>query len=309
MITKILRTIQPLIWLRSVVEWYWWRRYIAVHHDEPNQIARGAYNLQRRRNRALRSGNVARALHYAESLELLLTSWETTSSEADTTEKQGIEVVEPDSPPSALQSEIKIVVEKGTTAERYDEYIYYTDAAFLVRCWLWLMQPANPPSPLKDRFSHHNLMIGDPEWACLVTGPCIDGVRMMTHKLTVRYDHQSPSKVGMALEDFHRALRGLQRWGYSLHGVFHSHRTSGPVSPSRIDFAAQRQVLEPTYPAIQGVFSEDGYLRFFSGMRPFEVKVYGQGVEHVEDTLYKLDEGLLKAAQAGSIWTPLVAAG
>ena len=67
-----------------------------------------------------------------------------------------------------------------------------------------------------------------------------------------------------------------------------------------------RRLLEPAFPAIQAVFSEDGYIRFFSAERPFSIRIFGKGVTHVKENLYQLDQNLRSAAKADAIWSSLV---
>ena len=190
--------------------------------------------------------------------------------------------------------------------KKEQEEVYGIDSTFLAKCWRWLVQENHQSLPDDKKHFGHSMLSQDPEWACLVTGMHINGVRMLADALRVQFSSHSVGGLQFELGDFQKSLRNLQRWGYSLHAIFHSHRFNGPVSPSQIDLNTQRQLLEPAFPAIQAVFSEDGYIRFFSAERPFSIKIFGKGVKHVEDTLYQLDQNLRSAAQTDDIWPSLV---
>lgn len=189
--------------------------------------------------------------------------------------------------------------------KEHDE-VYGMDSTFLAKCWRWLVQENHQSLPYEKKQLGYSILSQDPEWACLVTGARINGVRMLADALRVPFSSQTAGGLQFELDDYHHALRDLQRWGYSLHAIFHSHRFNGPVSPSQIDLNTQRQLLEPAFPAIQAVFSEDGYIRFFSAERPFSIRIFGNGVNHVKDTLYQLDQNLRSAAKADAIWSSLV---
>lgn len=296
-------SLNPLDWLREGMRWYWRERYSSVLRNEPTIVALAAYNLQRRKNQALRRGRIEDALAYADQLDQLFISWGLVETEAEPTQEEVPALALVETLPS---SELPPFLSPDEALEAVGD-VYWVDAAFLVACWRWLVQV---DGELAKAGNWRRSPVGiEPEWACLVTGPRLKEIRALSQMVPVRFTHQSAAKLAMEVDDFNRALRGLQRWGYSLHAVFHSHRFNGRVFPSQIDLDTQLRLLEPVYPAIQAVFSEDGYVRFFSVERPFTVEVFGRGVEHVEDTLYCLDEGLREAALADAVWSPLVPTG
>ncbi len=276
-------------WMRTGLRRYFLWRYWTTKKDEPWLTALGVYNLQRRRNSSLRKGQAERAQQLEQDITHLLNSLGEQS-------------------PTSGHSKVRLVPEDSKSTRLLDggREAYWVDAIFLARCWKWLVQGKQERAQQKVRLRSAVAVVPGPEWACLVTGLCIDGVRLLTEMVPVCYSHQSAGGVALEVADFHRALRGLQRWGYSLHAVFHSHRFSGRVSPSNIDLETQSRVLEPIYPAIQAVFSEDGYVRFFSVDRSFKLTVFGKGVERVGTHLYRLDSELLRAALVDEIWAPLV---
>jgi hypothetical protein len=159
---------------------------------------------------------------------------------------------------------------------------YLADSLFLQDCYHFLMQ---------EVIGQQRGSIGlEPEWACVVTGPLLGQVRVLDRLVTVKTAYQSAGGIRLSTDGLQEALVGLQQAGHALHAIFHSHRIHGVDGsrPSRIDLDTQENILEAAYPAIQAIFTEDGYIRFFSFKRTFNIEVYGKGVEHVEGTLFKL---------------------
>lgn len=128
----------------------------------------------------------------------------------------------------------------------------------------------------------------EPEWMLAVTGLRRGQVRTLEHLIEVQLASQSPGQASFDMQDFTRIAVSLHEHGQALHAIFHSHRFSGPPSPSGTDDRLQRVLEEGGYPAIQAVFSEDGYVRFFARRREFAVEVYGKGVKKVDRTLYRI---------------------
>lgn len=131
----------------------------------------------------------------------------------------------------------------------------------------------------------------EPEWMLAVTGVRQEAqnLRTLEHLIDVRLARQSPSVAAFDIQDFGRVAITLHEHGLALHAIFHSHRFAGPPHPSQVDWRLQDLLDKAGYPAIQAVFSEDGYVRFFA-RRDFRVCVYGKGVEHVEQdaALYRI---------------------
>jgi hypothetical protein len=91
------------------------------------------------------------------------------------------------------------------------------------------------------------------------------------------------------MQDFAVNAITLHEHGQALHAIFHSHPFPGRPTPSGVDWRLQEVLDKGGYPAIQAVFSQDGYIRFFA-KRPFVVTVFGTGVECVDQDnfLYRL---------------------
>jgi hypothetical protein len=155
-----------------------------------------------------------------------------------------------------------------------------------------LGQPKPPPAPAFDTYWISSATLAEaysfltqrlpatgqePEWMLAVTGLKNDRVRTLEHLIEVKLASQSPGQASFDMQDFTRIAVSLYEHGQALHAIFHSHRFHGPPHPSGVDDRLQRLLEEGGYPAIQAVFSEDGYVRFFA-RRPFAVEVHGKGV-------------------------------
>ena len=77
------------------------------------------------------------------------------------------------------------------------------------------------------------------------------------------------------------------------HAVFlqaHRHPGRGILAthPSSTDHYNHR-IWEVCYPMIGAIFVEDGYFRFFSHKKQFNIKIHGKGVTKIDGTRYKFD--------------------
>lgn len=135
----------------------------------------------------------------------------------------------------------------------------------------------------------------EPEWMLAVTGVQHNDLRTLEHLIQIKLAQQSAVTATFDMQDFARVAITLHEQGLALHAIFHSHRFRGQPQPSMVDWRLQEVLDQGGYPAIQAVFSEDGYVRFFA-QRPFAVRVSGKGVDCVdqETALYRLTHfGLL----------------
>jgi len=139
----------------------------------------------------------------------------------------------------------------------------------------------------------------EPEWMLAVTGLRQGRMRTLEHLIEVRLASQSLAQASFDMKDFMRVAITLYEHGQALHAVFHSHRFSGPPHPSGTDDRLQQILEEGGYPAIQAVFSEDGYVRFFAKKRRFSVQVYGKGVVPADG-----DKNLYRIVHFGTLPDP-----
>jgi hypothetical protein len=132
---------------------------------------------------------------------------------------------------------------------------------------------------------------GRAEWLHAVTGVRLGSCfytldRMIPLDLIV----QSAARATADPAAVFQAIRNLADSGHVLHAVFHSHRMRGVPGPSSIDRELQHRLDRGGYPAIQAIFSDDGFVRFFAGEKPFEIKIYGTGAEKINERVYKLTD-------------------
>ena len=146
----------------------------------------------------------------------------------------------------------------------------------------------------------HELLTSDPnkcERQHLITGPITrQGVRVLSEILDIQYQDQSRVYVRLNPRHRHSTVVNLdEAHGHLLLGVVHNHNTYGPEStkPSGEDLDNQKRFVKQGWYAVAGIFSEDGYVRFFSTCKDFEFEVYGKGVELIEDAarekVFKID--------------------
>lgn len=210
-------------------------------------------------NRALREGDVEGVAHYRRQLEQLV-------AEAEAVEKLrsqvGGRLVGSGGSPAAAPSQpsTRVAAPKGGTD------VYCISSSTLAEAYHYLTQR----SPTSG---------AEPEWMLAVTGIHREGLRTLEQLVEVKLARQSAGQAAFDMAHFTAVAVTLHEHGQALHAVFHSHRFAGPPQPSSIDYRLQRLLEEGGYPAIQAVFSEDGYVRFFSDKRPFTIEVIGKGAE------------------------------
>lgn len=121
----------------------------------------------------------------------------------------------------------------------------------------------------------------EPEWMLAVTGVKHEHLRTLEHLIEIKLAKQSATTAAFDMQAFAQVAITLYEQGQAFHAIFHSHRFSGPPQPSAVDWRLQDILDQGGYPAIQAVFSEDGYVRFFAH-RPFMLSVSGKGVDCVD---------------------------
>ncbi|MCS7222651.1 MAG: hypothetical protein RML36_07885 [Anaerolineae bacterium] len=202
--------------------------------------------------RALQAGSVPDVIHHQMELERLCQTVERMPA----LQRQVYQALGEPEPPPASTSEPK-------ANQAFD--LYWISSATLAEAYRFLTQclPATGQ---------------EPEWMLAVTGIRNGRIRTLEHLIEVKLASQSAGHASFDLQDFTRIAVTLHEHGQALHAIFHSHRFAGPPHPSGIDDRLQRLLEEGGYPAIQAIFSEDGYIRFFARQRRFAIQVHGKGV-------------------------------
>lgn len=155
------------------------------------------------------------------------------------------------------------------TGER-DTLRFQVSSRFLMECWRYLTA---------DEARRERLH--------LVSGTITpDGLRVLSCFVPVKLVQQSAAYVKADTDDYQRTLVELtERDGHPLLAMCHSHITKGPAStqPSATDLANQDRFVRLGCEAIGGIFSLDGYVRFFSTMKDIDIEVFGKNVQLVEE--------------------------
>jgi hypothetical protein len=120
----------------------------------------------------------------------------------------------------------------------------------------------------------------------LITGTMTnDGVRVLSRVEHVPYEKQSPVYVKLDEQCLHEELFTLDVvHGHAALAFFHSHTMRGAqnTEPSGEDRSHQSR-FEAHYSLIGGIFSLDGFVRFFTNELPFTMDIYGAGMEALLD--------------------------
>ena len=138
----------------------------------------------------------------------------------------------------------------------------------------------------------HYLVQRDVESLHFVTGIQLGNTYTLDKMVTFEMSLQTPVSAKGDISSTHKALIDIEKYGHKLHACFHSHPGKGKsaTSPSSVDFDYQARLEKGGYAAIGGIFSRDGYFRVFSLERPFQMNVFGKGVERIDDRIYHLTE-------------------
>lgn len=228
-------------------------------------LARGIARCEATLNRALERANLTDALQFRLHLESLLQ--EGRAAHNTRTSAQNLLA-------SGGSAEAEPPVQPGSESDA-------------THYWISSETLANAHAHLTQHLSERG---EDPEWILAVTGLSIGSVRTLETLIEVRMESQASAQASLDMRDFTKVAVTLMEHGQALHGVFHSHRFRGQPQPSSTDLRLQSILEEGGYPAVQAVFSEDGYVRFFAQRRPFAIEVCGKGVERVEDYVFRINQ-------------------
>jgi hypothetical protein len=120
----------------------------------------------------------------------------------------------------------------------------------------------------------------------LVTGTVTPGgIRVLSWMEHVTFSKKSAGYVCADATDSHNKILSItEKEGHLLLAVFHSHinKGKGSTKASGIDMAHLKRQAQIGCDCLGGIFSLDGYIRFFS-LKEFDIDVYGKGVDLVED--------------------------
>ena len=182
----------------------------------------------------------------------------------------------------SLRTEVvlkKLVLGTEEHPDQAPEFIEEGKPAYIVGSWF-----------LKDC---HTYLCGKPvEDMHYVSGLRFKNFLTLERLTKFELSSQSVCLVKGELSSSFRSLMDIEGHGYCLTAWFHSHPGRGKesvfVSPT--DKRTQRTLEAGQYQAIGAVFSQDGYIRFFSDNLEFTLMVLGKGVEQIDENVYRISQ-------------------
>lgn len=161
------------------------------------------------------------------------------------------------------------IISEPVSAKR----IYIVSSLFLQDCYKYVTQKTNT------------------EILVYITGIEHENLFVLTRIIGFKMDKQSAVYARGEINSTHNALINLDESGHKLLAVFHNHVANGVSAtfPSSIDTNNQDRLEKSGYSAISGIFSSDGYVRFFNNKDDFEILVYGKGADKYGDKIYRLE--------------------
>jgi proteasome lid subunit RPN8/RPN11 len=117
------------------------------------------------------------------------------------------------------------------------------------------------------------------------------GIFVMERMEDVEHESSSAVHARTDLQSTFRMLMTIDAYGGLLAGVFHIHpgKGVGSTEPSGADLVDQARRERAGMNAIGGIFSRDGFIRFFSCNMPFQVQVIGKGVKEYGEHILKIE--------------------
>jgi len=261
-------------WFRQWLTARWRDRVAGRAHALPHSHAQGVEWLLAQLNDALRDGNPARVANLSERLARFLAESALAHERAAAAQASCFPLPASLPPASGALSQAETLrapaVPLLTDGPGQTSQIYRYDISSTTL--------AEAHAYLTQRLPGRRT---EPEFMLAVTGIEVDGVRTLERLIEVKMDHQSFGQASFDMGAFTKIALALYEHDQHLHAVFHSHRFGGVPAPSGTDTRLQ-DILEEAYPAIQAVFSEDGYVRFFANKRRFAIEIHGTGVRPVD---------------------------
>ena len=128
------------------------------------------------------------------------------------------------------------------------------------------------------------------EESVIISGLDLGSVKVVTEMMDFNKD-KSVVSINSLPEMIRPVLQKLDKMGLPFLGVFHSHPGGGITGPSSTDLETQT-FLEQNYRPLGGVFTNDGYVTFYSKAMDFRVHVIGKTAQQVKPNVWKLPEAV-----------------
>jgi hypothetical protein len=128
----------------------------------------------------------------------------------------------------------------------------------------------------------------------LMSGVVVDGIIVLERIIPIKPEYRSIGGWKGDPLDTIKKLLYLDDYEHALLCTWHIHPSKGmnATLPSREDCNYQMSLEKGGYQAIMAIFSRDGFFRFFNIKNDFEIRIYGKGVESVEEQakLFKISK-------------------
>lgn len=122
-------------------------------------------------------------------------------------------------------------------------------------------------------------------------GISVDQGRIATEIAEFDYQYREVTGAVGDHQSTHRLLHNTYKAGRVLVCQMHSHPGKGKNANTPSDTDQKNQaVWEKTTKLVQGIWSRDGYLRWFTHQLPYQVRIIGNALEQIEPTVWKIKE-------------------
>jgi hypothetical protein len=124
-----------------------------------------------------------------------------------------------------------------------------------------------------------------------VTGSALGRIRSLEQVVPVALSTQGIAGAAAENQSLANELILLSEFGLTALANFHSHpgRGAGATRPSSTDRQTQATIEQSGSDIIGGIFSRDGYVRFYANNREPDVHVVGTRITRVERNVYRLE--------------------
>lgn len=152
-------------------------------------------------------------------------------------------------------------------------------------------EPLNVINSLMLHDCFKQLMKTKEESLHVVTGSVIGNIRSLERMVPLRLDWQSIAGASADNESIANEFIELYEFGLRPLAYFHSHPGCGvgATRPSSTDRQTQSTMEQSGGDIIGGIFSRDGFVRFYANKAKPNVRVLGKKVSDVGKNVYRLE--------------------
>jgi proteasome lid subunit RPN8/RPN11 len=167
---------------------------------------------------------------------------------------------------------VQIVPAKTDLKEKDGEPLFVVNSLMLHECFKQLMRT--------EEESLH-----------AITGSVIGNIRSLERIIPLSLNRQSTAGASAENESLANEFIELYEFGLRPLAYFHSHPSCGigATRPSSTDRQTQSTMEQSGSEIIGGIFSRDGFVRFYANKVKPNVRVLGKKVSNVEKNVYRLE--------------------